>query len=295
MRGRGFGVLAGITLTALFGGFSYQSGPAHGGTAAQAPTSTTNAELFVQTADRGILRRLRGHKHTYRLAFKGLGGRVTVFTDRPARRAGTETTAQFVKRWRSRGFVKTPPNAALVLAHGNHRRDVKVFELSRPRYSRRTGVLSFRARDLGDKSTTALSGFARRADRDVPARFRRASLFVDASASPAPFQSIRFGYRYSGTVSDTAVVSFDSQALEITEFSSTNVGSSVSSVGPGNQFEWGCMPTQSPGICTMSARVLLAPLQAAVTGTASVPAGGTLTATIGTKNFTIPSGPFSLK
>ena len=181
MRGRSVATLAAAGLTAFsLTGFTADREP--GARGAQA-TPVAGAELFVQSAGRGILRRLPGHKRTYRLALKGLGSPVTVFTDRPARRAGSETTAQFVKRWRSRGFVKSPPNAALALSHASRRNDVKVFEISRPRLNRHTATLSFRAVDLGGKSSTALSGFASRADRRFPRRFRSASLFIDSSST----------------------------------------------------------------------------------------------------------------
>ena len=180
MRGRLLVTMA-VAGLAVFGltGFTAERAPVAGG----AQAAPTGADLFVQSAGRGILRRLPGHKRTYRLAFKSLASRVTVFTDRPERKAGSETTAQFVKRWRSRGFDKSPPNAALALSHASRRNDVKVFEISRPRLNRRTGTLSFVARDLGGTSSTALSGFAKRADRNFPKRFRGASLFIDSAST----------------------------------------------------------------------------------------------------------------
>jgi hypothetical protein len=260
-------------------------------------TAPPASELFVQSAGRGILRRLPGHKHTYRLAFKGLTPRVTVFTDRPTRKAGTETTAQFVKRWRSRGFVKAPPNAALALSHASHHNDVKVFEISHPRLNRRTGTLSFVARDLGDKSTTALSGFAKRADRDIPKRFHQATLFVDASSTTAPYEIVTWNYVYSGPSQLLfGSVSLPGRTVISTVFTAGVPGSYLrSSVGLGNAFEVGCIP--DPGIpCRFSVQTLLTPADSPLTGSASLPANSTMTAAVGGKAAVpVPNGAFSLK
>lgn len=137
--------------------------------------------LFVRTADSGSLTPIRGRARTYRLALAQLGSPVTVFSDRPQRIATTESTRDFVRRWRSRGSDAVPPNAALELAHGRGRDDVKVFEISDPQL--RNGGLTFVARDLGRRSTSALAGFRERADAGIPRRFTRASLFVDSSGS----------------------------------------------------------------------------------------------------------------
>ena len=103
------------------------------------------------------------------------------FTDRPARGAGTEPPGRFVRRWRQRGFVDDPPNAALEVVGAPRGRDVMVLELSAPRRVGADGI-GFRARRISGPSTPALARFARRADHRVARTFGGASLFVDPSS-----------------------------------------------------------------------------------------------------------------
>ena len=294
MRRRSGGALIALGLMGLVvAGIAYGQSGNDGARA----SAVTGNELFVRTADGGTLRRLSGRRHTFRLTLRGLAGRVTVFTDRPQRKAGTESTTQFVKRWRSRGFVSSPPNAALVLSRAGRRQDVKVFELSRPRLSRHNGTLSFTARDLGDRSTTALSGFAKRADRAIPRRFTRATLFVDASAPTLSLQSVRFRYVYSGPADNPAAdVTFSNQTVIQTVFASqTPGGDPRTTVGPGSRFSAACFGSPSTP-CSITTTVVLDPAQSPVVGNASIPAGGAITATVGGgPTVPVPSGAFALK
>src|SRR5688572_20692721 len=67
--------------------------------------ATSPGQLFAANASGGTLRRGRGRAH--RLTLSGLRA-VTIFTDRPARKAGVESARQFVRRWRGRGFSADP-------------------------------------------------------------------------------------------------------------------------------------------------------------------------------------------
>jgi hypothetical protein len=142
----------------------------------QAPAG---GELFVLTAAGGELERVRGRNRLFRLVLRRPARDVTGFTDRPARRTGQRPLARFVRSWARLGFAEVHPNAAVVLADAPSSRDVLVVELSRPRLGAGGRTLAFRAKVLRDNPRGRLRGFARSADRRVPARFGRVSLFID--------------------------------------------------------------------------------------------------------------------
>ena len=134
--------------------------------------------LFVLPGGSGTLKRERGR---LRLVLSDAGP-VSSFTDRPERRADSMSLRRFVRRWRALGFVADPPNAALVLDAAPRSRDVVVLELGRPRLGRR-GRVSMPVRLVPGRRPAALRRFLARADRGVPARFGRATLFVDAGGA----------------------------------------------------------------------------------------------------------------
>jgi hypothetical protein len=136
-------------------------------------------DLFVLTAAGGELERVRGRKRLFRLVLRRPAQDVTGFTDRPARRAGQQALARFVRSWARLGFAEVHPNAAVVLADAPSNRDVLVVELSRPRLGAGGRTLAFRAEVLRGNPRGRLRGFARSADRRVAARFGRVSLFID--------------------------------------------------------------------------------------------------------------------
>jgi hypothetical protein len=159
------------------------------GAAAPAPAATASApsqapvagDLFVLTAAGGKLERVPGRDRVFRLVLRRPAGDVTVFTDRPARRAGVQTLGRFVRTWPRLGFGQVPPNAALVVADAPSDRDVLVVELSRPRLRAGGRMLAFRAEVLRGSPRGVLRQFARKADRRVADRFGRVSLFIDPS------------------------------------------------------------------------------------------------------------------
>lgn len=72
--------------------------------------------LFVQTASHSeLVPNLRG-KNTYTLTLRGVENTIK-FSDRPVRKAGHETTKEFVANWAkgSNSFGANPPNAELVI------------------------------------------------------------------------------------------------------------------------------------------------------------------------------------
>lgn len=148
-------------------------------TAAAAPARSGPAKgplLFVQETAGGSIERL-GHG-AYRLRLTGVSPRVTTFTDRPRRRAGSQGLPSFVGTWGANGFAADPPNAALVLDHAPASHDIALLTLSHPHYDRARRTLTYRATPLhGDDG--ALASFARRADPVRAGELGGASLFVD--------------------------------------------------------------------------------------------------------------------
>jgi hypothetical protein len=147
-------------------------------TAAKRPSRV--ASLYALTAARGQLDQLK-NKGVSRLTLSDPHGDVTSFTDRPARRAGHQKLASFIRSWNRLGFREDPPNAALVIADAPSSRDVLVVELSHPRLARGGGAVSFRAEVIKGSATDALSRFREQADRRVADQFGEVSLFIDPS------------------------------------------------------------------------------------------------------------------
>jgi hypothetical protein len=113
--------------------------------------------------------------------------RVTWFADRPQRTSGMTTLRNLQEIWAASGFVKDPPNAALILTGGGKTR-THVVELSRPRY--RDGRVVFRMRRVPGAVE------AGRVDRDaiVAGAYARAALFIDdAAAPPCPYPLVVTG------------------------------------------------------------------------------------------------------
>jgi hypothetical protein len=148
-------------------------------TAAAAPVKSGHAKgslLYVQETAGGSIERLGAG--AYRLRLTGVSPRVTTFTDRPRRRAGSQGLEGFVGSWKANGFAADPPNAALVLDHAPASHDVALLTLSHPRYDRARQTLTYRAKPLRGRDT-ALASFARRADPLKAGDLGAASLFVD--------------------------------------------------------------------------------------------------------------------
>lgn len=147
--------------------------------AAAAPGSSGHSKgslLYVQETAGGSIQRLGDG--AYRLRLTGISPRVTTFTDRPRRRAGSQGLEGFVGSWGANGFAADPPNAALVLDHAPAAHDVALLTLSHPHYNRARQTLTYRATPLHGRDT-ALASFARRADPVRAGDLGAASLFVD--------------------------------------------------------------------------------------------------------------------
>jgi hypothetical protein len=171
-------------------------------TAVAAPGSSGHSKgslLYVQETTGGSIQRL--DDGAYRLRLTGISPRVTTFTDRPRRRAGSQGLKGFVGSWGANGFAADPPNAALVLDHAPAAHDVALLTLSHPHYNRARQILTYRATPLRGRDT-ALASFARRADPVRAGDLGAASLFVDDGGG-APLPLITFNV--SGEATTTAV------------------------------------------------------------------------------------------
>ncbi len=137
-------------------------------------------QLFVQTAAGGSLAPIKGEDGVFVLTLRGASAEVTSFTDRPVRVAADLPTSEFVGLWDGGPFADDPPNAALVIDGAPDGKDVFVFELAKPRYDEGRGTLRYRATEIVEEPNGRLASFADSVDGAAPARFGRASLFVDA-------------------------------------------------------------------------------------------------------------------
>ena len=171
-------------------------------TAVAAPGSSGHSKgslLYVQETSGGSIERL--DDGAYRLRLTGISPRVTTFTDRPRRRAGSQGLEGFVGSWGADGFAADPPNAALVLDHAPAAHDVALLTLSHPHYNHARQTLTYRATPLHGRDT-ALASFARRADPVRAGDLGAASLFVDdGGGSP----STLITFNISGEATTTAV------------------------------------------------------------------------------------------
>jgi hypothetical protein len=258
----------------------------------QAPAA---GDLFVLTAASGTLERVPGRSRVFKLVLRRPARDITMFTDRPARRAGEQPLGRFVRRWPGLGFRAVPPNAALVLADAPSNRDVVVLELSRPRLGAGGRRLAFRVEVLRSNPRGLLREFARRADRRVAESFGRASLFIDPSG-----QEVGLSFTFSGIPSDDAAsIFFDNGQIDISTDSAAALSSGTDEparfvVGT-NAFVLGASGASSlDGTVVVGVNVLAN--AKSVSGTATIPAGTTATVTVGTtsKSFPVTDGRLSI-
>jgi hypothetical protein len=148
--------------------------------AAPGKASAAGSLLYVQQTEGGSLRHLRAGG--FELQLTGVSPRVSTFTDRPRRSAGSQPLRSFVSGWSKAGFAADPPNAALVLDRAPDSRDVAMLTLSRPRYDRRHHTLTYLVRPLHEEDS-ALAAFTKRADPVRAGNFGSAALFVDNGAT----------------------------------------------------------------------------------------------------------------
>ncbi|MGA9102626.1 hypothetical protein [Aeromicrobium sp.] len=165
-----------MSLALLMAGCTSDNGNGDGDEAKpQAAASSASGQLFVASAAEGTLQP-QDAEHEFKLTLGEANDSVGVFTDRPDRKAGTESLADFAAAWEKRGFDKTPPNAAVVWGKDS---SARVFELSDSAYDAAADTLTFTARDLGDETSTALSSFKGVPDDELPTDLGEVAVFID--------------------------------------------------------------------------------------------------------------------
>jgi hypothetical protein len=173
--------------------------------AAAAPTGghPKGPLLYVQQTSGGSI--VRVGPGAYRLRLTGVSPRVTTFTDRPRRRAGSQGIEGFVHKWGANGFGADPPNAALVSDHAPASRDVALLTLSHPRYDRATQTLTYRVAPLRGRDP-ALASFAGRADPLSAGELGSASLFVDDGGGDPDTITVNFQNAELTTTSSQIII-----------------------------------------------------------------------------------------
>ena len=142
-----------------------------------AANSSSMSLLFVQTAQGGSLQR-DAAGDGYDLRLTGVSPTTSWFSDRPERKAGTQTTSTMIGDWAGFGFAADPPNAALVFTDRAKTEDTVIVELSEPRYDAGASELRYRARVL-DAPRDGLVAAKGRAPAVLPSTFATSSLFID--------------------------------------------------------------------------------------------------------------------
>jgi hypothetical protein len=133
--------------------------------------------LWVQSASAGSLTPKDQSGRAYRLTLTGVDSHAVYFANRPNRQTSLRPVADMLT---SLGYGKgdPPPNAAVVVAGANPDEDVRAVQLRNPSYNADRATMEYDAEPL-DTVTAGLAQFNGRADRRLPERFGRVSLFID--------------------------------------------------------------------------------------------------------------------
>jgi len=118
----------------------------------------------------------------FKVSLKGVDSKLTWFTDRPDREAGSVSFDDLISQW-DNGFAGDAPNSALLFKDENRNNDTVVFEQSKPRYNEKKKKLTFKIKvhdqQKLDSITGALYNEAQDADGNFTQTFSDFSLFVD--------------------------------------------------------------------------------------------------------------------
>jgi hypothetical protein len=139
--------------------------------------ASTMSLLFVQNSASGTFEAAPGAREG-ELRLTGVAPTTTWFSDRPARRAGVQSTQSVTSEWDAFGFGASPPNAALVLDELPASANTVIVELRDPRYDAAAHELRYRVHML-DEARDGLAGAEDRATPQIPASFGAANLFID--------------------------------------------------------------------------------------------------------------------
>jgi hypothetical protein len=266
--------LAGAVLAAGAAGTAHAAQPSAGG------------DLYVMTAQGGTLTPT-SHKGEYRLVLEHPAQSVASFADHPQRSASEQSVEKFIAGWKADGFAADPPNAALVVDGAPADHDVMSVELSHPRLTR-SGDLILSAKRLPGGPKGALKSFASRSDATVQRSFGRASVFVDDGQTTVPLTvNVTLPARSVGRIEldGTDAFAIGAYPLEWEAPTASDLDVSHSAalfVNSGDalsgQLQVGVLASSGP-----------------ITGTATLPAGATVTARVGTGPVTtINNGAFRI-
>lgn len=276
-----------IFLAALVAALALPTSAAADATADRAQASAP--KLFLQQADAGTLRPVRGAGGRFVLTLRRPAARVVAFTDRPARQADSEGLRAFVRSWQRR-FRDSAPNAAIEVRDAPGHRDVMVLTLSRPRLDRSGRTLTFRARRLTGRGSAGVRSFLNRADRRLPRRFGHVDLFIDSAGD----DTIAVEFQVTTPTQDVTTITLTGLPGRLPLGFSTT-GPATVDVAPGIVAIQPSNPFTGPITAGLSMEI---PQMSRVTGTvAELPAGATLTGhagdgptrTLGVGRFSLPT------
>lgn len=193
-----------------------------------ASNGATMSLLFVQTAQSGSLEQdAAGDGYDLRLA--EVSPTTSWFSDRPERKAGTQTTGTMISDWEAFGFASDPPNAALVFTDRAKTEDTVIVELSEPRYDAGARELRYRARLL-DAPHDGLAAAAGHAPAVTPTTFATSSLFIDDAQVKA---STGTGNDLRGTPTTTSGTTTPGTAAPIATTTTTvDAAAATAATGP---------------------------------------------------------------
>jgi hypothetical protein len=247
-------------------------------------TVSPGGDLFTQNTHTGTLEPITGRDDVFTLTLGQPAPDVTVFTDRPARSASTESLASIVDQWNDRGFAQDPPNAALVLDQEPDDADTAIFKLADPSYDKAGGTVSYTATHV----TGGTASLPSDEHIDPPPSFGDAHLFIDPSGGgDVHSMAIDVHVAPSGAKTDVKFNSPWSLVLDSGDEASYVVGPNV---GGGFFLPQEVNITSAGGV-----QFNLEGGTGAITGTATVPKGAALGIQVDDNpEQTVKSGPFSL-
>jgi len=275
-------IVAAVATALLAGGCTSDGGGEDDKKAPAAETSKSGGQLFVASAAEGTLQP-QDAEHEFELTLGKAHDSVSVFTDRPERKAGTESIADFASAWDKRGFTETPPNAAVVWGKDSASR---VFELSEPAYDSAADTLTFTAHDLGDEPSTALSAFKGSSDDELPTDLGEVAVFIDnAEGGSGGF------FFVVAPPGGEATITLEDQTLYSSTFNVIQGRGTGKQVSP-TELEVVCSGNQK---CYLTAEFTLTPGTWPVTGSLETTSGVTVARSVvgGGSTVKVPAGDFS--
>jgi len=138
--------------------------------------------LYLQSFQSGSLAKQDGEDGKYTLTLEHGLGQTVYFSDRPERKVGAASTAEFIKGF---SFTPTnPPNAALVIEPAPGDTDIAVIELTNPSYDEATHTATYDVQLLKNYEQAIGLSFAEEPTdlAQLHATFGAAHLFIDDCA-----------------------------------------------------------------------------------------------------------------